>query len=271
VSTRTVMRHVHYFFMVLVVVNFAWRLWYAFFAKRRDFREFTISRQDICSAPTCAQYYLFVKRSKPHLCKYNVMQKATYLLFIPMILLQAFTGFALIVEPFIFGYSPRDLLVGWWLGALLGSTDLAGWYARTVHYLLTWGFIILTTVHAYLCMTEDFPAVVDFFGVLRRPRLAWRRRREARVAAAADRRSAPDGLPPTAGEDDAAATVAAGRDRDGADERPAVREGADGRPAPREGADVHDESTAVETGRGRDGADERPAVLAAERDRGQGA
>ena len=61
--------------------------------------------------------------------------------------------------------SPRDLLLGWWLGALLGSTDLAGWYARTAHYIINWLFIILTTIHVYLSVTEDFPAFLDFFGL----------------------------------------------------------------------------------------------------------
>jgi Ni,Fe-hydrogenase I cytochrome b subunit len=167
---RTAMRHIHYLFMVIVTVNFAWRLWCAFFSKRRDYREFAITRSDICTAPSCALYYTFMKSSKPHLCKYNVLQKATYMLFIPLMLTQAFTGFALIVTPFISGYSPRDLLLGWWLGELLGSTDLAGWYARTLHYTITWVFIILTTVHAYLSFTEDFPAVRDFFGIASVPR-----------------------------------------------------------------------------------------------------
>lgn len=162
---RTPMRWVHYVFMVIVTVNLLVRLWYAFFARQRDWREFAITRRDLVAAPKIVLYYIFIKSSKPHLDKYNVMQKGTYVLFVPLLLAQAFTGFALVADPFIFGYSPRDLLLGWWLGAMVGSTDLAGWYARTVHYLITWLFIILTTVHAYLSMTEDFPAFKDFFGL----------------------------------------------------------------------------------------------------------
>ncbi len=171
---RSAMRGIHYVFMIIVTVNFVWRLWCAFFSKRRDYKEFAITKQDVFSAPKCALYYVFIRSSKPHFCKYNVMQKATYILFVPLMTLQALTGFSLVVTPFIFGYSPRDLLLGWWLGALVGSTDLAGWYARSLHYTITWLFIILTTVHAYLCVTEDFPAVRDFFGILKRPRLSRR-------------------------------------------------------------------------------------------------
>ena len=122
--------------------------------------------RDITTAPQVLLYYIFVKKSKPHLGKYNVMQKGTYILFVPLLFLQAFTGFALLT--FIIPYtsvSPRDVLIGWWLGALVGSTDLAGWYARTAHYIINWLFIILTTIHVYLSVTEDFPAFLSFFGM----------------------------------------------------------------------------------------------------------
>ena len=61
--------------------------------------------------------------------------------------------------------TPRDIILGWNLGDLVGSTDLAGWWARTGHYVINWLFIILTTVHAYLSVTEDLPAFLSFFGL----------------------------------------------------------------------------------------------------------
>ncbi|MDZ4064560.1 MAG: cytochrome b/b6 domain-containing protein, partial [Coriobacteriia bacterium] len=75
---RTFMRYVHYVAMIVVVINLVWRLWYAFSSRQRDYREFAITKQDIVTAPKVILYYIFVKRSKPHLGKYNVMQKATY-------------------------------------------------------------------------------------------------------------------------------------------------------------------------------------------------
>lgn len=164
-NARTHMRYLHYVAMILVTINLIWRLWYAFFSSRRDYREFAITRQDIVTAPKVILYYIFVKPSKPHLGKYNVMQKGTYIAFAPLLIIQAFTGFALVTQPILFGYSPRDVLVGWWLGALVGSVDLAGWYARIVHYIVNWLFIIFTTIHVYLSVTEDFPAFLNFFGL----------------------------------------------------------------------------------------------------------
>jgi len=163
---RWAMRYVHYVAMVVVVANLIWRLWYAFGSRRRDYREFALTKQDIVTAPKVILYYIFVKKSKPHLGKYNVMQKGTYILFVPLLIVQAITGFALLTYqiPFV-GISPRDAIVGWWLGVLVGSTDLAGWFARTTHYIVNWLFIILTTVHVYLSVTEDFPAFLSFFGM----------------------------------------------------------------------------------------------------------
>ena len=162
---RDFMRWVHYVFMIIVAINLVWRLWYAFFARQRDYKEFAITKEDVVTAPKVVLYYIFVKQSKPHLGKYNVMQKGTYILFAPLMIIQAYTGFALVTTPLVFGLSPRELLVSWWLGALVGSTDLAGWYARTAHYIVTWLFIFLTTIHAYLSMTADFPAFQSVFGL----------------------------------------------------------------------------------------------------------
>lgn len=163
---RTLMRWVHYIAMTIVIINLIVRLWYAFASRQRDYREFAITKQDIQTAPQVVGYYAFIKKSKPHLGKYNVMQKGTYMLFVPLLIIQAFTGLALLTFTLpLVSLNPRDLIVGWWLGALLGSTDLAGWWMRTFHYMINWLFIILTTVHAYLSVTEDFPAFLNFFGL----------------------------------------------------------------------------------------------------------
>lgn len=163
---RIAMRWVHYVAMIVVTVNLLWRLWYAFASRHKDWREFAITREDAKTALGVILYYTYISNSKPHVpAKYNVMQKFSYQFFLVLMVLQIFTGFSLVVAPFIFGYSPRDLLIGWWLGSLVGSTDLAGWYARIAHYIINWLFIIMTTVHVYLSATEDVPVTLDFFFV----------------------------------------------------------------------------------------------------------
>ena len=165
VFDRTPMRYIHYVAMTVVGFNFLWRLWYAFFSKDRDFREFAVGKKDLASLLGVVAFYTYFSNKKPHVAKYNVMQKMAYDAFGVLMILQGFTGLSLIMQPIIFGYSPRFLLAGWWLGPLVGGTAMAGAWMRIAHYSITWLFIIITTVHIYLAAFIDFPCTLDFFGL----------------------------------------------------------------------------------------------------------
>lgn len=156
---RLVLQWLHYVAMFIVTINLVWRLWYAFASRQRDYREFAITKRDIVTAPKVVMYYIFIKPSKPHLGKYNVMQKGTYTLFVPLLILQAITGFMLwrLQLPLV------DVSFQQLSASLVGATGI--WWARTAHYIINWLFIILTTIHVYLSVTEDFPAFMDFFGI----------------------------------------------------------------------------------------------------------
>jgi len=156
---RVFMQWVHYVAMIVVTINLVWRLWYAFSSSRRDYREFAITSKDITTAPKVILYYIFVKPSKPHLGKYNVMQKSTYILFVPLLILQAITGFMI--------WRLQMPVVDLSLQALASGIVTANgiWWVRTGHYIINWLFIILTTIHVYLSMSEDLPAFLSFFGL----------------------------------------------------------------------------------------------------------
>jgi len=165
--SRTAMRNLHYVFMVIVIAVLVWRVWYAFFSKTNaDWREFAIGKKDLGSTLGVLSYYGYFSNNKPHVAKYNVLQKMSYSLFLVMMVVQAITGLALLkfTIPFI-GMTPTQLIVGWNLGAIVGSTALALWQVRTVHYIINWLFIIMTTVHLYLAASVDVPCALDFFGV----------------------------------------------------------------------------------------------------------
>lgn len=166
---RTPMRYVHYVAMTLVLINLFWRIWYAFYAKDRDWKKFAVGKRDIQSMPGVAMYYALVSDNKPHVAEYNVMQKLTYLVFLGLMLAQGFTGLALLTQPFLFGASPREVLIGWWLGPLVGGVAVAGAWIRIVHYVINWLFIIITTIHFYLALNEDLLISLDFFGFKRYP------------------------------------------------------------------------------------------------------
>jgi Ni,Fe-hydrogenase I cytochrome b subunit len=111
-------------------------------------------------------YYAFISNKKPHTAKYNVMQKAAYLMFALFMLVQVFCGFALLEfwKVPIIGLTPSNILLGWWLAPMVGGLAMAVAWMRILHYTMTWMFILLTTIHVYLSATEDIPVTLDFFG-----------------------------------------------------------------------------------------------------------
>ncbi len=170
---RTAMRYIHYFAMTVVGLVFVYRVWYAFFSSRRDWKEFAIGKRDLKSALGVMMYYAYLSNNKPHVAKYNVMQKMSYDLFALMMLAQGASGISLIMYPIIFGYSPRFLMTFWWAD-LVGGIAMAGAWMRILHYTLNWMFIIMTTIHVYLAATADVPTALDFFGVEYTGPVAWR-------------------------------------------------------------------------------------------------
>lgn len=164
---RTTLRYIHYVAMVIVTLNLVWRFWYAFGSKRRDWREFALTKSDIKSTIGVLLYYTFISNKKPHTAKYNVMQKAAYLMFALFMLIQVFCGFALLEfwSIPVINITPSALLLGWWLAPLTGGLAMAVAWMRVLHYFCTWMFIILTTIHVYLSATEDIPVTLDFFGL----------------------------------------------------------------------------------------------------------
>ena len=166
---RTPMRYVHYVAMTVVLAVLFWRLWYAFFSKNRDYKKFVVTKRDLQSTLGVLAYYGYFSDSKPHVAEYNVMQKLSYLFFLVLMFAQGFTGLALLTQPILFGLSPREVLVGWWLGALIGDVAIAGAWMRVAHYAINWLFIIMTTVHIYLAVNEDLLIGLDFFGFRKYP------------------------------------------------------------------------------------------------------
>jgi Ni/Fe-hydrogenase b-type cytochrome subunit len=158
-SNRVIMRDVHYFFMIIVIIILVWRVWYAFFAKAADWKEFAIGKKDLQSALGVIKYYGYMSNDKPHVAKYNVMQKMSYGLFLVLMVVQALTGlFIWRFQVPILSFSLYGITAG-----ILGGNGV--WGVRTIHYIINWLFIIMTTVHFYLAVTADLPAGLDFFGL----------------------------------------------------------------------------------------------------------
>jgi len=159
-SNRVVMRGVHYVFMIIVIVVLVWRVLYAFYSKTNaDWREFAVGKKDLDTMLGVLAYYGYFSNNKPHVAKYNVMQKLCYILFLFMMIAQAITGLLIwrwqvpVVGVSLYGLT----------AALAGGTGI--WLIRSLHYVINWLFIIMTTVHLYLAATADLPCALDFFGI----------------------------------------------------------------------------------------------------------
>lgn len=156
---RSLMRNIHYVVMIIVILTLIWRVWYAFRSKTNaDWREFAIGKPDIDTALGVLAYYGYVSDSKPHVAKYNVMQKMSYNLFLYMMIVQVITGLLIWRTPLPLIGSMYGLTT-----ALLTASGVV--WIRLFHYILNWGFIIMMTVHAYLAFSVDVPCMLDFFGI----------------------------------------------------------------------------------------------------------
>ena len=164
-SGRDFMRGTHYVLMTVVIVTLVWRVWYAFFSKTNaDWREFAIGKKDLQSTLGVLAFYGYFSNNKPHVAKYNVLQKISYNLFLYMMIIQAITGLCLVRYNLLFGVSLSQILVGTWAGNL-GGMALWMWIIRTLHYVINWAFILMMTIHLYLAATADVPCALDFFGM----------------------------------------------------------------------------------------------------------
>lgn len=163
-GARDFMRNFHYFLGFVATFTFVWRVWYAFFSKHKDYKEFAIRKVDLQSLLGVLAYYGYFSNNKPHVAKYNCAQKASYLLFVFMMIAQIFTGFALIRYNWLFGTSFSAIVTSP-LSPFLGGQAATMWYMRMIHYVLNWAFIIMMTIHFYLAASVDIPCTLDFFGL----------------------------------------------------------------------------------------------------------
>jgi Ni,Fe-hydrogenase I cytochrome b subunit len=154
-GARTVFKFIHYGAAYVVTINFIARVYYAY---QIDAKEFFITKQDILAMLTQMKYLFFMLpvEKEPSFGKYNPMQRLTYFILMPgpMILIMI-TGFSMIW--------PQIILAP--IAPFVGGVAVAAAYARVIHFLMCMMLIMTTMIHMYLAITENFPGLLDFFGV----------------------------------------------------------------------------------------------------------
>jgi len=143
-------RYLHFIAMFVILANLAVRIYYAFFGKYNDAGDFAVGSKDWHDLKATVKYYLFLGSHVKN-GKYNPMQKLTYLFYVPLLLLQGFTGMLM--------YRPEAFDT--WLKAMGGIASVRGY-----HYLFMWIFIAFTIVHVYMVLSEAWDEVkLMIFGI----------------------------------------------------------------------------------------------------------
>jgi Ni/Fe-hydrogenase 1 B-type cytochrome subunit len=170
------MRQLHFIFMYVVLVALVWRVWFAFFGKTaivkgtrdtvRDFHNFTPQEENKHQLIETVKYYLFLRKTHPISGKYNPLQKLAYLAMAALLIVQAYTGFALYGP--VQNSSMLNPLFLWSVNSGMVSLMLM----RMIHFFVMWIFILITMIHVYLSVAEDVEAVPLMFAYVETPKKA---------------------------------------------------------------------------------------------------
>jgi Ni/Fe-hydrogenase 1 B-type cytochrome subunit len=154
------MRTTHFVAMSVLVITTVLRVYWAFAGRgsagsgsRRlvpDWRHFAPEPANRGQMLETLKYYLFLRDSHPRSAKFNTLQKATYGLWLVLIVIQAVTGLAM-WSPTASAFEPLAYALG-------GITQM-----RVDHYLVMWLFIVTLMIHVYLSVAEAWVQVPLMF------------------------------------------------------------------------------------------------------------
>jgi Ni/Fe-hydrogenase 1 B-type cytochrome subunit len=152
-GTMQFVSQVHFIAMYVFILTTVIRIYWAFFGagsaragslkRERDWRFFGLTGADLKAFPSWIAYYLFIRKTKPPVVKYNPLQKMTYVLLFPLgILVMALSGFAM--------FPPTMEAMAWYANMLGGLNNV-----RLLHYLTMWVMIVFFMIHLYLVIVEE--------------------------------------------------------------------------------------------------------------------
>jgi len=132
-------RRWHFFFGWLFALNGL--LYFVYNLLNGHMRKFLFMPRDAAKVPAMILYYLHLRRESPQEGEYNPLQKMAYtsvfVILTPLVLL---SGMAM---------SPQLDVAFHWMPAMFGGRQAA----RTVHFLLAFGFVSFTFGHVFMVLT----------------------------------------------------------------------------------------------------------------------
>lgn len=132
-------RRWHFFFGWLFALNGL--LYFVYNLLNGHMRKFLFTPRDAAKVPAMILYYLHLRRESPQDSEYNPLQKMAYTsVFVVLTPLVLFSGMAM---------SPQLDMAFHWLPAMFGGRQAA----RTVHFILAFGFVSFTFGHVFMVLT----------------------------------------------------------------------------------------------------------------------
>jgi Ni/Fe-hydrogenase b-type cytochrome subunit len=107
-------------------------------------RKFFFTPADAAKVPAMIAYYLHLREQSPQEGEYNPLQKMAYTsVFVALTPLVLLSGMAM---------SPQLNVAFNWLPAMFGGRQSA----RTIHFVLAFGFVVFTFGHVFMVLTQGF-------------------------------------------------------------------------------------------------------------------
>jgi Ni/Fe-hydrogenase b-type cytochrome subunit len=132
-------RRWHFFFgWVFAITGFVYIVFNGF---NRHVGKFILTARDLKKLPSMVLYYLHFRRQSPQEGEYNPLQKLAYTsVFFILTPLMVLTGLAM---------SPQMNTAFHWLPEVFGGRQSA----RSIHFLLTFAFVLFTVGHVFMVIT----------------------------------------------------------------------------------------------------------------------
>jgi Ni/Fe-hydrogenase b-type cytochrome subunit len=132
-------RRWHFFFGWLFALN--GMLYFLYSLVNGHLRKFLFTSRDAAGVPAMILYYLRLRRESPQEGEYNPLQKLAYTgVFVALTPLILLSGLAM---------SPQANVAFNWLPAMFGGRQAA----RSVHFVLSFGFVAFTFGHVFMVLT----------------------------------------------------------------------------------------------------------------------
>lgn len=144
----SLMRGIHFFFAIVLVIAVVARIINMFVGKDRDWRFFIPTGSDFKLIPKTLSYYAYATKELDIEKRYNPIQMLTYCLAFVLIIFQILSGLALKYPDGAFS----------WFNYGLFNNEIE---VRMAHFVVNWLFVMFLMIHVYLAIREAFSKIKE--------------------------------------------------------------------------------------------------------------